>query len=198
MYQYIESIKVEDGQLKNLASHQARLDRTIQANYKNCKGFDLEALIQLPSDLDHRLYKCRFCYNETDHTVEFVPYQRRTIRSLKLVECQKIDYSYKSTDRWLLNELYAQRGDADDIIITRNGYLTDTWATNILLCKDQKWYTPKQPLLQGTQRELLIKSGVIFEEDIHRRDLENYDRIRLINAMVTFEDEQDISINQIK
>ena len=44
-----------------------------------------------------------------------------------------IDYTYKSAHREELNALYAQKGMADDILIVRNGYLTDTSISNIAL-----------------------------------------------------------------
>ncbi len=43
--------------------------------------------------------------------VRFIP--------LRLVTCDEIDYSYKSTDRQCLNDLFAQRAGHDDILITR-------------------------------------------------------------------------------
>ena len=56
-------------------------------------------------------------------------YCMRAISSLRLVTCDDIDYAYKSADRSRLG----LRGNADEIIIVRNGLLTDTSYSNIAL-----------------------------------------------------------------
>ena len=49
----------------------------------------------------------------------FETYNRRAITSLKLVENNEIDYTYKSTNRLLLNELYAMRQQGSDVLIVK-------------------------------------------------------------------------------
>ena len=53
----------------------------------------------------------------------------RMVSSLRPVASDTIDYSYKSTNREELNDLFARRGKADDILIVKDGYLTDTCLT---------------------------------------------------------------------
>jgi 4-amino-4-deoxychorismate lyase len=78
------------------------------------------------------------------------------VSSLHLIESDTINYTYKSTHREELNALYAQRGMADDILIVKDGYLTDTSIANIALYDGHTWFTPAHPLLQGTKRAELL------------------------------------------
>ena len=41
--------------------------------------------------------------------------------------------------------------EQDEILITRNGLLTDTSIANIALFNGKEWHTPKHPLLKGVQ-----------------------------------------------
>lgn len=67
--------------------------------------------------------------------------------------------------------LAAQKGDCDEIIIIKNGLVTDTSFTNIAIYKHGMWLTPKHPLLLGTKRAALLEKGIIQEADITVDDL---------------------------
>jgi len=110
----------------------------------------------------------------------------RPVHSLRLVTCDEIDYSYKSTDRQCLNDLFAQRGGHDDILIIRDGLLTDTSICNVALWNGTSWITPARPLLCGTMRAYLLDKGLVQAEDIPVEDLPKYTRIRLFNALIGF------------
>ena len=119
--------------------------------------------------------------------VEYIPYVMRCIQSLQIVTDDAIDYSYKSTDRSALNALLAQRGNCDDIIIVKNGLVTDTSFTNIAIYDGTHWLTPRTPLLAGTQRARLLDEGSIQVADITPDMLRQAQRVRLFNAMTSFE-----------
>ena len=116
-----------------------------------------------------------------------MPYQMRMVASLRLVTSDKIDYSYKRTNREGLNELFGRRGNADDILIVKDGYLTDTSIANIALYDGNSWYTPAHPLLQGTKRAELLNKQFIVEKDIAQVHLNDYSHIMLFNAMIDWE-----------
>ncbi len=95
------------------------------------------------------IHKCRIVYGKEVEEVTYAPYQMRQVSSLHLVVSDTIDYTYKSAHREELNALYAQKGMADDILIVRNGYLTDTSIANVALYDGDTWFTPAHPLLRG-------------------------------------------------
>lgn len=115
-------------------------------------------------------------------------YHVKPIRSLRLVTHDTIDYSHKSTDRSQLNALYRQRGDADDVLVVKNGLITDTWYANVALLKGDQWYTPASPLLKGTKRAQLIHDGKLVETDVTPDKLDDYSQISIINAMIDLGD----------
>ena len=123
--------------------------------------------------------------------VEEIAFQhnhKRKIKSFKVVQCDEIDYSLKYADRSLLNELFSLREEHDDILIVKNGLLTDTSYCNIVLENNQQFFTPGTPLLKGTKREELLQSGLIQEAYLTVSDLVLFKRIHFINAMLDLHD----------
>jgi len=140
--------------------------------------------IVIPTHLRKGLVKCRIVYSNDIQEITYTPYQPKSIKSLKLVEDNTIDYHCKYLDRNHINELYTQRGNCDDIIIVKNGMLTDSSYSNIALRKDGEWFTPSSYLLNGTRRQQLIDQGRIIEKEISMDEIGNYEAISLINAMM--------------
>ena len=67
----------------------------------------------------------------------------------------------KLRQRGKLNELFAKKGSCDDVIIVRNGLITDSSYANLIFFDGREWITPKVPLLEGTCRARLLASGKI-------------------------------------
>ncbi len=183
---FLETIKLEGGFFSSLSFHQARMDDTRAAFLNNPSPLSLPlALMKKGSIPPKGLYRVRVIYNETIESIEFIPYEKREVRSLKLIEAN-IDYDYKYERRPELNTLFQQKKKCDDILITKQGFLTDTSIANIALLKEGIWYTPQKPLLKGTKRAALLHHGLIVEADIHQDELQDYEKIRLFNAMIEF------------
>ena len=183
--EFVETICIEQGKALNLQRHNARMNRTRKAFWgDSMKELFLEDWIQ-PEPYEEAT-RCRVVYAQEVLKVEYFPYQMRNVRSLKLVVCDEAEYRYKSTDRSLLNRLYAERGEADDTLVVRNGFLTDTTIANIALFDGAAWYTPACPLLKGTRRQALLEEGKIQERNIKAADIHRYLKIRLFNAMIPF------------
>ena len=184
MYPFIETIRIEGGKIGNLPYHQQRLNRTMTHFWPEANVVDLkDALKEAP--LTEEETKGRVVYDKDGvKDVSFAAYHPLNIHSLKLVACDNLDYSYKSADRSQLQKLKEQRGDCDEIIIVKNGLLTDTSYSNIALFDGENWYTPKHPLLKGTMRESLIDQGKLRECDLKPEDLNRFLKVSLINAMM--------------
>jgi len=141
------------------------------------------------------LVRCRVLYVQSIEVVEFFPYQPRRINSLKLVYDDSIDYSLKYNNRDTLNRLVQMKGNCDEILIVKNGYITDTSYTNICFYDGTHWHTPSAPLLKGTKREQLIEKGIIIEAEIKPDDLLKYSNAMLINAMLDFDEKNGVVID---
>ncbi|HNW89691.1 MAG TPA: aminotransferase class IV [Bacteroidales bacterium] len=150
------------------------------------KGIDLSNYMLIPEQLDDGKYKCRVIYAENIESVEIIPYLKRQIKSLKLVNGNDITYHHKFLDRQDIERLYEQRGHCDDILIIKNGLLTDTSFCNIALFNGNSWYTPEHPLLMGTKRQKLLDEKKIISKVLQAKELNNYSKICLFNALIEF------------
>ncbi|HEX5710329.1 MAG TPA: aminotransferase class IV family protein [Sulfuricurvum sp.] len=178
----LETIRCEGGIAHHLTYHQGRLDNSL-SSLGIAARYTLSDLITPPDDA---LYRCRFLYDEEHYRVEYHPYSPKKITSLRLIHDDTIDYSLKYADRNVLEKLFDARDGCDDILIVKNGYLTDTTIANIALFIDNQWLTPDSPLLEGTTRSRLIDEGKIIPARLHVSDARNASSIALINAMTGF------------
>lgn len=197
MCQLVESIKLKDGQIQNLNYHQDRMNRAMTELFYEAEKINLEKEIFIPENCASGVYKIRVVYGATIENIEIEPYIFRTISRLKVVCHESIDYHLKYTDRQILQELFARRGDCDDIIIIKNGLVTDSFAGNLLFFDGKNWVTPTTPLLKGTKRQFLLDRGIISEKIIRKEDISGYQKLGIINAMIDFEEMPVIETNQV-
>lgn len=193
-----ETICVKNRKPINLSYHEARLNKTRKSLFGFTDSWNLEELISIPDHITDAYYKCRLAYSETINNVKWEHYNFRTITKIQRLYDDTIDYSYKYDDRTLLNNLYEKRGEAEEILIIKNGMVTDTLYCNVAFLKDGQWFTPDSPLLPGTQRAFLLDSGIIHEAQISENDIADYSHVRLFNAMVNWENSTVLEINAIQ
>ena len=185
MSQFIESIRIHKGVAENLAFHQKRVNKTL--GQKTGEGLNLNELIQELQIPKNGLFKWRLEYTkEIIKQNQLIPYAERTVKRIQLVEAPDLKYALKYSDRNSFRRLLIQ-SNADDIIITQNGYLTDASYSNLFFWDGQQWATPSTPLLNGTQREIILNKKLALEKQIHRNDLSNYTHFKRVNAMMVWE-----------
>jgi 4-amino-4-deoxychorismate lyase len=195
---FIETICLTDGQFSNLRFHNKRLNYTRYSHFREKSEWDLTQLLTIPEDCKEGLFKCRVTYGEQIEKIEFEPYQSRLVQRLRLVNDNRIEYSFKYQNRTFLNELFSQREDADDVLIIKHGFVTDTSYANIVFWNGQQWITPDTFLLAGTQRARLLEESVILEQKIRAQDIPKYSHARLINSMLDFETTPLILVENIR
>jgi 4-amino-4-deoxychorismate lyase len=196
MCQLIESVKIRNRHLYNMEAHNARVAHSRRTIFASEKILDLRDYIILPDYIDTGLYKCRIVYAQEVRKVEFLPYTPKPVQNLRIVQDDAIQYQYKFLDRSCIENLLPGT-DADDILIVRQGYLTDTSHANIVFFDGKNWITPDRPILYGTKRQILLKRGVIRSEEILFKDLKRFSKAALINAMLDIGDIPLISIDNI-
>ena len=178
----LETIKIENGKIFNLSYHQKRFDKSRQDLFNTSSIINLTSLIKAPSE---GLYRCRIVYNENIRTIEYIPYKEKEIQSLKVISSD-ISYAYKYENRDMFNTLLQKNSEVDDIIIEKEGYLTDTTIANLAFYDGSHWYTPKRPLLEGTMRAKLIHEGFLYKKEIKSSEISKYKKVALMNAMIGF------------
>jgi 4-amino-4-deoxychorismate lyase len=192
-----ETIKCSDGKLFNMEFHKARFEKAFREYFKTSPKINLFECIEIPEFAKSGLFRCRVTYSEQIEKIEFFPHQYREIKSLKLVGDNEIDYRFKYADREKLQQLFENRGGCDDIIIVKNGCLTDSFAANLVFFDGEKWWTPNSPLLAGTQRAKLLEENKIFECKITPGDISKYNKVGLINALNDLNEMPQIEIENV-
>ena len=191
-----ETIKVVNKTLINIDYHNARVNRSRQELFNAIDAWDLRSIAIPPLD-SGQVYRCKLVYLKKIISIKFYPYTIRPLRTLKLIECPDLDYSYKYFDRSNLEILKLSNNQADDIIIVQHGRITDCSYANIVFYDGAKWVTPANPLLKGTKRQQYIDNQLIFERDITISDLQYFTNARIINAMFDLEESPDILMENI-
>ncbi|MCK6617844.1 MAG: aminotransferase class IV [Cyclobacteriaceae bacterium] len=187
MYRLIESIRLENGVFHHLPYHQHRMDNTVQKLAGSQNQVILKTVIKKLVVPQNGIYKYRVVYTtdgEWQH--ELIPYKAMPIHSLKVMYDNAIKYDYKYADRSKLDMLFNKRGRANDILIVKNGLVTDTSYNNVVFYDGLRWITPAMPLLPGVMRAVLLDAGEIQEEELMLSHLNRFKKIKLINALVGF------------
>ena len=190
---FIETIKIENGIAHNLDLHLERASKTCFHHFgvRTVLPFD-KIINEIRSSHNEGIYKLRIIYaGKIEHyTIE--KYQPKIVKTLKIVDGGNIDYSFKYEDRLALNKLLDLRGVCDDIIIIKDGFVTDTSFSNLVFSDGESLFTPTSFLFNGIKRQQLLRDGKIKEKEIKMEDLNKYSNIFLINSMADF-----IQINRI-
>ena len=195
MSQFIESIRIHNGVTENLTLHQKRVNKTL--GQKAGEGLNLNKLLQELQIPKNGLFKWRLEYTKDKiKQNQLIPYTSKTVKRIKLVEAPDLKYALKYSDRNSFEKLLTQ-SNADDIIITQKGFITDASYSNLFFWDGQQWVTPSTPLLYGTQREIILKKNLATEKQIHLNNLSNYTHFKRVNAMMKWEDSNMEKIDKI-
>ncbi len=197
MFPLVETIKIDNGIPQNLRYHKFRFEESYLLYYKSLPEKQFPMQINIPLEYQTGIVKLRLLYNKNNFSFEYSFYKKKNIHTLKPVFDDNIDYPVKYTDRSAIDKLMKLKEDRDDILIIKNGFVTDSSFTNIVFFDGNKWYTPSSPLLQGTTRERLIDKEIITAAPIKYDDLDYFRKFKLINAMIDFDDAPEIDIKNI-
>lgn len=192
-----ETLAIKNKQILNLSYHNDRFKKGQFFLNRQTIINDISTLINIPTHFNNNLIRCRVTYNKNDIKVEYFDYNPKPIHSFKLVEYDDIEYSHKYDDRRLLNDLLSQKESCDEIIIIKNSFVTDCSIGNLLFLKDDVWYTPDTPLLNGTQRAYLLSHKKIELATIKKDDIFHYEKVMMINALNPFDECRAVDIAHV-
>ncbi|HMQ05982.1 MAG TPA: aminotransferase class IV [Saprospiraceae bacterium] len=170
----------------NITLHNKRFNYTRTHWFEGIRIYDIRKRIKIPAAFQRGVVKCRVVYSQEIEDIEFSFYELRKIQSIRAVECSHLEYFFKFEDRSGIHQCLEQVETSDEILILRNGRITDTSYCNVAFSKNNLWYTPSNPLLPGVMRRKLIENGKILPENLALDDLRNYTHIALFNALIPF------------
>lgn len=191
-----ETIRVAGGRLWHIGYHNARMNGSRRAIFAAADILDLERAIAVPAGLGEGEFRCRVAYGETIDEVSITPYVRKNVTTLRLVEWGALDYAHKYSDRSAIDRLLSGAG-TDDILIVRNGLVTDASIANVAFFDGERWLTPASPLLGGTARARLLDEGRIHTAEIRADRIGRYASVVLMNAMLEFDRAPRIATSRI-
>ncbi len=198
MCQFIETICYKNGVFERIELHNDRLNRTRNHFFDNQLAIDLSDHLSVPLDLTHSTVKCTITYGEKIQHISYSSYQIRAVHSLKMIENNSIDYTFKSSNRELLEAMFLLKGDCDDILIVKNGYLTDSSYANLILLRENRWYSMQNPLLLGTRLQSYLIEKLVTPTLVTPNDLHLFSEARIINAMISIDDSPIIPVQNIR
>lgn len=192
-----ETIKVVNGTPLHLPWHEERMNRARKEVWQSEVPLTLGQIISVPGEFSKGLARCNVYYGPEIKSVKFSKYEKRNIRSLKMILCPEMDYHLKYTDRSLLESIFALRGTSDEVMMVINGLITDASVANLIFFDGKNWVTPANPLLKGVCRNRLLSEGRLIEQDLSTQDLRKFIGCKLINAMRDPDGEELIPVSEI-
>lgn len=202
---FIETFMLRGGELIAGKLHRERMLRTLrkqgaetsstflQSLLSTSPWQEVEAYLTEQQILPATTYRLTLEYSLAGlSAIRLVPYCKRTIRALRPLPLPDgFDYSYKYADRSFFEQMKAELADDEEPLFVRpDGTITDTSFTNVLIETESGYLTPARPLLKGTQREGLLRAGLIAEaDDLTLSTLRSKAKaILLINALLPLEE----------
>lgn len=180
---FFETIKIFNSQAYNLEYHERIMKRTIGAKL----SFSLSEALMCDDDCKDGLFEAKIIYDLSGNFIgkEIKPFKIQDISKIKIIH-STIDYDKKYCDRSEIDNLLLQKEDADDIIIVKDGFVTDASNANVALMVANKWYTPKHPLINGSTRLRFLERGFLQERDFNEEDLKSASKIAFLSSMLDF------------
>jgi len=181
----------------NLECHQKRLEFSMAKIFGFAPSLSLDQEIAIPEEYKTGDFRVRVVYSKYVESVEFIPVMPRVFNRFRLVFNDEIDYSCKFLDRTCFDAFNGQKNDVDEVVIVKNGFVTDTTISNLIFYDSKSWYTPDTYLLNGTMRQLLLDSGQIEECTVTEASLARFTHLMMINALLDFDQKRAVPICNI-
>lgn len=202
---FIETFMLRGGELIAGELHRERMLRTLrelgaetsssllQSLLSSSPWREVEAYLTGQQILPAMTYRLTLEYSLAGlSAIRLVPYCKRTICALRpILLPDGFEYSYKYANRSFFERVKAELADDEEPLFVRSdGTITDTSFTNVLIETEAGYLTPARPLLRGTQREGLLRAGLIAEaDDLTLCALRSKAKaILLINALLPLEE----------
>ena len=202
---FIETFMLRGGELIAGELHRERMLRTLreqgadtgstflQSLLSTSPWQEVEAYLTGQQILPDTTYRLTLEYSLAGlSAIRLALYCKRTICTLRPIPLPNgFDYSYKYADRSFFEQMKAElANDEEPLFVRPDGTITDTSFTNVLIETEAGYLTPAHPLLKGTQREGLLRAGLIAEaDDLTLSTLRSKAKvILLINALLPLEE----------
>ncbi|MGC9331254.1 MAG: aminotransferase class IV [Bacteroidales bacterium] len=196
MYQFIESIRIENGNAPLIEYHQHRYNQCLNKHFKHAEAVQLSHIADKHTN-KQGTWKLRIEYDHKIRNINCIPYRPRRIKRFHLVYDDQIDYAWKYSNRKAFEKLKSRYHEDDEIIIIKNKLITDSSYANLAFYATPYWYTPKHPLLKGVMRQYLLDHNSIKTANITTDQLKQFEFFCQINAMLDIDTSEKYSTGDI-
>lgn len=190
-----ETLAVQDGVVQNLAYHQARYDAASRDYLGSKPHWALAEIVDVPPEFQHGLVRAKLSYNALAYQLQFFAYQPKKIDTFRVVEVENWDYRFKYSDRSRFDGLPITPNS--EVIIVNNGKVSDCTIGNLLFLKQNRWFSPQDYLLKGTQLSRLLDEKRVELCEISRENLCDFEQVMLINALNLFDPARAVSMQAV-
>ena len=197
MYLFIETICYEKGSFHRIELHNERCNQTRRHFFGDQPSIKLQNHLCIPHNLIDFKVKCTVTYGIDVISIIYSKYEVKPINSLLIINDNHIEYSFKYSDRKDLTLLAENKGQHSDILIVKNGLITDTSYANIIFKHNNNWYSQSKPLLLGTRLQSYFKDKRVIPARLTIKAISHFSEARIINAMISIEDSPVIPIDHI-
>lgn len=181
----LETFCVAGGQILNVPYHAARVEWSLGCSFPMALMLDALRAQAAQQKATSGKWRATVTYSRAGvEGIRMIPYQVPAIAQLQLVVISENFYAKKWADRSRLNAYKAVLPPGVEPLFILDGQPSDTTFTNIVLERNGQLFTPAAPLLRGTKRHRLIDKGMVEMASIFLGDLQRYDAVHLINAML--------------
>ncbi|OGU56343.1 MAG: hypothetical protein A2X64_02035 [Ignavibacteria bacterium GWF2_33_9] len=200
MFPLFETILLQNSKLHNPEFHLERISSSRKKLWNKKDTADIQKIF---SEFDPKLvenyqsekkYKFKLSYDEKNAEYSVQLYKTRKINRLIALNADEIEYSLKYTNRLFFENLLFNNDISinTELIIIQKGFATDATYANLVFELDGEFFTPTNYILPGTKRAKYLKEKVITEREIRAGEINNFEKIHLINAMLNL---GEITIN---
>jgi 4-amino-4-deoxychorismate lyase len=188
MPQFFETIKVLEGIPLNIEYHLRRVVATAKHFNLQYIAKEFENTLANFKIENNEVYKLRIDYTEKIEKIDVQKYHFTNPKFYKIIDIADYHYNYKFVNRHYLEKIQRNLPENTIAILTKNRLITDSTYANLVLEIDGAYFTPSQPLLQGTKRQQYLDNHRITLRDLTTDDLFKMEKFYLINAMINLED----------
>jgi 4-amino-4-deoxychorismate lyase len=137
---------------------------------------------QYSASIDQQI-RLRLDFGSWGYSFTIAPFIKRVIRKVGLIGLTHEEYPFKFRDRNWIDQIRNAYPDFDEIIMTKNGLITDSLWANLAFFDGSNWFTPENSLLAGTKQALLLDQNQLTYRAIKRYEIGDYQTISFINAL---------------
>ena len=160
--QLLETIYLQNGQFQNLEYHNARMANSQQSLFGKISSIQIDENVRIPLENQKGEYRCRIIYNADVQEVSFIPYTEKPIKKLKFIDIGDWNYQYKYADRNFMGKLLTDNPEVDEVIMTKNGFITDCTIANLAFYDGKNWFTPSTSGLSVNNLPIKFRSAYLY------------------------------------